>query len=60
AVVLALTMVFTVAIAAVSYALVEQPCREMLRGWENRRAARRAMPAAGPAAPEEPRPVGVR
>ncbi len=36
AVVLALTMVFTVAIAAVSYALVEQPCREKLRGWETR------------------------
>ena len=36
AVVLALTLVFTVAIAAVSYALVEQPCREKLRGWETR------------------------
>jgi peptidoglycan/LPS O-acetylase OafA/YrhL len=36
AVVLALTMVFTVAIAAVSYALVESPCREALRGWEFR------------------------
>lgn len=59
AVVLALTMVFTVAIAAVSYALVEQPCREMLRSWEIRRAARGAMPAAGPVAPEEPEPVGV-
>ncbi|MFL0180983.1 MULTISPECIES: acyltransferase family protein [unclassified Mycobacterium] len=41
AVVLALTMVFTVAIAAVSYALVEQPCREKLRGWETRRPAER-------------------
>lgn len=40
AVVLVLTMVFTVAIAAVSYALVEQPCREMLRGWESRRPRR--------------------
>ena len=36
AVVLALTMVFTVAIAAVSYALVESPCREALRSWEFR------------------------
>ena len=40
AVVLVLTMVFTVAIASVSYALVEQPCREKLRGWENRRVSR--------------------
>ncbi|MCV7383204.1 acyltransferase family protein [Mycolicibacter longobardus] len=42
AVVLALTMVFTIAIAAVSYALVEQPCREKLRGWETRHTAKRA------------------
>lgn len=48
AVVLVLTMVFTVAIAAVSYALVEQPCREKLRGWENRHRAMR--PAAAQAA----------
>lgn len=48
AVVLVLTMVFTVAIAAVSYALVEQPCREKLRGWENRHRAVR--PAAAQAA----------
>lgn len=47
AVVLVLTMVFTVAIAAVSYALVEQPCREKLRGWETRhRAARTDAPQA--------------
>jgi peptidoglycan/LPS O-acetylase OafA/YrhL len=48
AVVLVLTMVFTVAIAAVSYALVEQPCREKLRGWETRHRAPR--PAASQAA----------
>jgi peptidoglycan/LPS O-acetylase OafA/YrhL len=47
-VVLVLTMVFTVAIAAVSYALVEQPCREKLRGWETRHRAPR--PAASQAA----------
>jgi peptidoglycan/LPS O-acetylase OafA/YrhL len=35
--VLVLTLVFGVAIAAVSYALVESPCREALRRWENRR-----------------------
>jgi peptidoglycan/LPS O-acetylase OafA/YrhL len=42
AVVLALTMVFTVAIAAVSYALVESPTREALRNWEFR--AQRPVP----------------
>ncbi|MCV7169301.1 acyltransferase [Mycobacterium manitobense] len=36
-VVLALTLVFGFAIAAVSYALVESPCRVALRRWEYRR-----------------------
>jgi peptidoglycan/LPS O-acetylase OafA/YrhL len=44
--VLVLTLVFGFAIAAVSYALVESPCREALRRWERRRK-----PAAQPAAP---------
>ena len=35
-VVLVLTVVFGFAIAAVSYALVESPCREALRRWEIR------------------------
>jgi peptidoglycan/LPS O-acetylase OafA/YrhL len=35
-VVLALTLVFGFAIAAVSYALVESPCRNALRRWERR------------------------
>jgi peptidoglycan/LPS O-acetylase OafA/YrhL len=35
-VVLALTLVIGFAIAAVSYALVESPCREALRRWERR------------------------
>ncbi len=35
-VVLVLTLVFGFAIAAVSYALVESPCREALRRWEAR------------------------
>jgi hypothetical protein len=35
-VVLALTLLFGFAIAAVSYALVESPCREALRRWERR------------------------
>ncbi|OBI91902.1 acyltransferase family protein [Mycobacterium asiaticum] len=34
--VLALTLLFGFAIAAVSYALVESPCREALRRWEKR------------------------
>ncbi|OBG77847.1 acyltransferase [Mycobacterium sp. E1214] len=36
-VVLAVTLIFGFAIAAVSYALVESPCREALRRWERRR-----------------------
>jgi peptidoglycan/LPS O-acetylase OafA/YrhL len=48
--VLTLTLIFGIAIAAVSYALVESPCREALRRWENRRQNR------GTAA----RPVGER
>ncbi len=36
-VVLTLTLIFGFAIAAVSYALVESPCREALRRWELRR-----------------------
>jgi peptidoglycan/LPS O-acetylase OafA/YrhL len=35
--VLVLTLIFGSAIAAVSYALVESPCREALRRWESRR-----------------------
>jgi peptidoglycan/LPS O-acetylase OafA/YrhL len=35
-VVLVLTLVFAIAIAAVSFALVESPCREALRRWEHR------------------------
>ncbi|ORV97473.1 acyltransferase [Mycobacterium kyorinense] len=35
--VLVLTLIFAIAIAAVSYALVEAPCREALRQWEIRR-----------------------
>jgi acetyltransferase len=37
-VVLVLTLVFGFAIAAVSYALVESPCRNALRRWERRNA----------------------
>lgn len=37
-VVLVLTLIFGFAIAAVSYALIEEPCRQALRRWEFRRA----------------------
>lgn len=44
--VLMLTLIFGFAIAAVSYALVESPCREALRRWEKReRPAAQAMDA---------------
>jgi peptidoglycan/LPS O-acetylase OafA/YrhL len=42
--VLVLTLIFSFAIAAVSYALVESPCRDALRGWESRREP---LPAPG-------------
>jgi peptidoglycan/LPS O-acetylase OafA/YrhL len=35
--VLTLTLIFTIAMSAVSYALVESPCRDALRRWESRR-----------------------
>jgi peptidoglycan/LPS O-acetylase OafA/YrhL len=63
-VVLALTVIFGFAIAAVSYALVESPCRVALRRWEYRRTAppldwghRRL---AGDAVTEAPEPLVVR
>jgi peptidoglycan/LPS O-acetylase OafA/YrhL len=40
--VLVLTLIFAIAIAAMSYALVESPCREALRRWESRRGQQRA------------------
>ncbi len=43
-VVLALTLVLGFAMAAVSYALVESPCRHALRRWEYRRGRRDGVP----------------
>jgi peptidoglycan/LPS O-acetylase OafA/YrhL len=43
--VLVLTLVFGCAIAAVSYALVESPCRDALRRWEKRDTQAAAQPA---------------
>jgi peptidoglycan/LPS O-acetylase OafA/YrhL len=40
--VLVLTLIFAIAVAAVSYALIESPCREALRRWESRRRQGRA------------------
>ncbi|MCV7429181.1 acyltransferase family protein [Mycobacterium montefiorense] len=50
--VLALTLIFGFAIAAVSYALVESPCREALRRWEKRETTAQVVDAeADPIAP---------
>ncbi|HNM92422.1 MAG TPA: acyltransferase [Mycobacterium sp.] len=47
-VVLLLTLVFGFAMAAVSYALVESPCRNAFRRWEYRRAGDRRSPVPIP------------
>lgn len=55
--VLALTLVFALAMAAVSYALVEEPCRTALLRWEIRRNAA-VIPltgSGGEATPDHPR-----
>jgi len=52
--VLVLTLMFGFAIAAVSYALVESPCREALRRWEKRRTPAAAAPAAVQGSVSEP------
>lgn len=54
-VVLALTLVFGFAIAAVSYALVESPCRQVLRRWEYRAA--RPAPPLDSSVSDAPEPV---
>ena len=54
-VVLTLTLVFGFAIAAVSYALVESPCREALRRWEFRR--QRPVPPLDSSVDSVPEPV---
>lgn len=54
-VVLVLTVVFGFAIAAVSYALVESPCRTALRRWEYRNA--RPVPPLDSSVSSVPEPV---
>jgi peptidoglycan/LPS O-acetylase OafA/YrhL len=55
-VVLVLTVIFGFSIAAVSYTLVESPCREALRRWEYRRVP----PALDSSVSESPEPVVAR
>jgi peptidoglycan/LPS O-acetylase OafA/YrhL len=57
-VVLVLTLIFGLAMAAVSYALVESPCRVALRRWEYRRS--RYAPPLDSAITGTPEPAGVR
>ena len=57
-VVLALTLIFGFAIAAVSYALVESPCRQALRRWEYR--ARRPAPPLDSSVSDSPEPAVAR
>lgn len=54
-VVLILTLVFGFALAAVSYALVESPCREALRRWEYRHS--RPVPPLDSSITEQPEPA---
>jgi peptidoglycan/LPS O-acetylase OafA/YrhL len=51
-----LTLVFGFAIAAVSYALVESPCRVALRRWEYRNST--PVPPLDSSITSEPEPVG--
>ena len=54
-VILLLTLVFGFAMAAVSYALVENPCRQALRNWEYRRLRR--VPPLDSSVTDAPEPV---
>jgi peptidoglycan/LPS O-acetylase OafA/YrhL len=58
-VVLVLTLVFGFALAAVSYALVESPCRVALRRWEfqRHRSRQQAMPPLDSAVRDMPEPA---
>jgi len=55
-VVLVLTVVFGLAVAAVSYALIEEPCRLALRRWEVRRSE---IPCAAALPVQEPVQCGL-
>jgi len=57
--VLGLTLALGFAMAAVSYALIESPCRNALRRWEYRRAGARsqAPPPLDSSVTDSPEPV---
>ena len=57
-VVLALTLVIGFAIAAVSYGLIEEPCRQALRRWEFRHS--RPVPPLDSSVTGDPEPITVR
>ncbi|AMO63654.1 acyltransferase 3 [Mycolicibacterium phlei] len=57
-VVLALTLLFGFAIAAVSYGLIEEPCRQALRRWEYRH--QRPIPPLDSSVTGDPEPVIAR
>jgi peptidoglycan/LPS O-acetylase OafA/YrhL len=62
-VVLVLTVIFGFAIAAVSYALVESPCRNALRRWEYRHASdpgQRGVPPLDSSISDAPEPAVAR
>lgn len=54
-VILSLTMILGLAMAAVSYALVENPCRQALRRWEYRNA--KPVPPLDSSVTDKPEPV---
>ncbi|MCV7225642.1 acyltransferase family protein [Mycolicibacterium komossense] len=56
-VVLVLTLIFGFAIAAVSYALVESPCRQALRRWEYRAAMTGKAPPLDSSVSDSPEPA---
>lgn len=56
-VVLVMTLVFGFAIAAVSYALVESPCREALRRWERRTAPGKTVTPLDSSTTDTPEPA---
>ena len=60
-VVLALTLILGFAMAAVSYALIQYPCRNALRRWEYRRSSRGSdVPPLDSSVTDQPEPAVAR
>ena len=59
-VVLVLTLVLGYAMAAVSYALIESPCRNALRRWEYRRGSGHPVPPLDSSVTDAPEPAVAR